>query len=374
MKKKICITLGTRPEIIRLATIINELRRDQTIDFKLVYTGQHYDLLMNYIFFKELGILPPDIDLKIGSGTHAEQTAGIMTNVEKYFKSYEPDMVAVFGDTNSSLAVSITAVKMKIPLAHLEAGCREWEMDIPEEVNRRLIDHCSNVLIAVSKNCAENLKKEKVLGDIYNCGDPLFDIFKTVYQKNKHSKNLNDLGVIKNEYVFLTVHRDKNVDDLKKLKQIMDALVLIQLPVIFPVHPRTKKQLGLLNYPKSKIRNIVFLDPFGYQDTIYFLRNAKLAITDSGGLQKEAFWCKTPCITIRDHTCWSETVDLGGNFLAKVDKDLIIKQISFILKNEKRIVKKIQKAKNPYSKPEITKNTVKIIKKYASKSWVVNRK
>src|SRR3990167_8030199 len=121
MKKKICITLGTRPEIIRLATIINELRRDQTIDFKLVYTGQHYDLLMNYIFFKELGILPPDIDLKIGSGTHAEQTAGIMTNVEKYFKSYEPDMVAVFGDTNSSLAVSITAVKMKIPLAHLEA-------------------------------------------------------------------------------------------------------------------------------------------------------------------------------------------------------------------------------------------------------------
>lgn len=367
MKKKICITLGTRPEIIRLAGIINELRADRTVDFKLVYTGQHYDFLMKDVFFKELNVSLPDIDLKVGSDSHARQTAEIMLGIEKYFNENRPDIVVVFGDTNSSLAVALTAVKMKIPLAHLEAGAREWEMDIPEEVNRRLIDHCSNVLIAVSDNCVQNLRNESIMGDIYNLGDPLFDTF----NKNFHEDNTTGklaLGLEK-KYILLTIHRDKNVDDLKKLKEIIEAIILCQIPVIFPVHPRTKKQLSLLKFPKNKLKKINFIEPLGYRETIGYLRNARLAITDSGGLQKEAFWCKIPCITIRDHTCWSETVRLGGNFLSKIDKKSINSRINYILNNENQIIGKLQTAKNPYFKPDITKNTVKIIKSYAGKSW-----
>ena len=196
MKKKICITLGTRPEIIRMATIIEKLMSDPEVDFRLVYTGQHYDFLMKDVFFKELGVSLPNVDLKVGSGTHTQQTAGIMLKVEKYFNSNRPDIVAVFGDTNSSLAVALTAVKMKIPLAHLEAGCREWEMDKPEEINRRLIDHCANVLMPVSRNCEELLKREKVLGKIINTGDPQYDVFKKMLNRVS-DKPLNKLNLVK---------------------------------------------------------------------------------------------------------------------------------------------------------------------------------
>jgi len=335
MKNKICIALGTRPEIIRLATIINTIRRDKDVDVSVVYTGQHYDYLMNEVFFKELKIAPPDVDLKIGSGIHSQQTAKIMISIEKYFLKNIPDMVVVFGDTNSSLAVAITAVKMKIPLTHLEAGGREFEMDIPEEINRRMIDHISNLLIACSDTFVKNLKNENVMGDIYNCGDPLFDTFK-IYSKKAPTKDLADLDLKKKKYIFLTLHRDKNVDNLTTLDQIINALIDSDLPVVFPVHPRTKKQLKKLKINKEKLKNILFLDPFNYQDTIYFMKNAKLVVTDSGGLQKEAFWCITPCITLRDNTSWIETVTMGGNFLTKVDTESINRRINFIFKNEKK--------------------------------------
>lgn len=368
MKKKICITLGTRPEIIRLATLINQFRKDRSIDVRVVYTGQHYDYLMNDIFFKELNINFPDVDLKIGSGSHSIQTAKIMISIEKYFEKYKPDMVVVFGDTNSSLAVALTAVKMKIPLTHLEAGGREWEMDVPEEINRRIIDNCANLLVAASDTFVRNLKNEKVLGDIYNCGDLLFDTFKQFSEK-KPVRSLDDLSVKRKEYIFLTLHRDINVDKRENLRKILNAIVSTRKSVIFPVHPRTKKQLEKLKYPKDFLKNIKFFDPFGYQDTIYFIKNAKLAITDSGGLQKEAFWCETPCITLRKHTSWIETVTLGGNFLTEIDEEKIKKRIAYVIKNESKIALKIRKSRNPYVKPDITVNTIKLIKKYAGHSW-----
>jgi UDP-GlcNAc3NAcA epimerase len=369
MKKKICITLGTRPEIIRLASIINKIRLDKELDVRVVYTGQHYDYLMNQVFFKELNIAPPDVDLKIGSGTHGEQTSKIMIAIEKYLQKNRPDMVVVFGDTNSSLAVSIVAVKMKIPLTHIEAGGREWEMDIPEEVNRRMIDHIANLLIACSDTFVKNLKSEKVMGKIYNCGDPLYDTFK-IYSKKKPTKSLKDFNLTKKNFIFLTLHRDKNVDNLDTLTGIMKALIATKLPVVFPVHPRTKKQLVQLKINKEELKNIFFLEPFDYQNTIHFMKKARLVITDSGGLQKEAFWCHTPCITLRDHTSWVETITLGGNFMTKVNERAITRRINYIFKNEKRITERIKKAKNPYAKKDITGNIIKLIKKHSNLSWV----
>lgn len=369
MKKKIVITLGTRPEIIRLAPIINKIRKDKNVEVKVVYTGQHYDYLMSDVFFNELNVSPPDVNLRIGSGNHSEQTAKIMIAIEKYFYKYRPDMVVVFGDTNSSLAVALAAVKQKIPLTHLEAGCREGEMDIPEEINRRLIDHCANLLVAVSDSCVDNLKNEKVLGDIYNCGDPLLETFNNFFKTEKGSNRLKDFKLNKKEYIFMTLHRDKNVDDLKKLKQIIDGITVTQTPILFAVHPRTKKQLDHLNFQKHKTINIIFSEPLSYSEVIYITKNARLVITDSGGLQKEAFWCKTPCITIRENTCWPETVKLGGNFLVNANKNEISNKIKFITNNESKIFNKLNKAKNPYSKPSITHNTIKLIKEYSGKSW-----
>lgn len=369
MKKKICITLGTRPEIIRLASIINKIRLDKDVEVEVVYTGQHYDYLMNDIFFKELRIAPPDVDLKIGSGSHGEQTAKIMIAVERYFIKKRPDMIVVFGDTNSSLAVSLVAVKMKIPLTHIEAGGREWEMDIPEEVNRRVIDHIANLLIACSATFVKNLKSENVLGKIYNCGDPLYDTF-NVFKNKKPNKTLNEFGLEKKKFIFLTMHRDKNVDDIETLNQVMKALVNTKLPVIFPVHPRTKKQIKNIKIEKEKLKDIYFLDPFDYQTTIYFMKNAKLVITDSGGLQKEAFWCHTPCITLRDHTSWVETITLGGNFMTKATEKAINTKIEYIFANEKKITNKIKRAKNPYVKKDITGSIIKLIKENIDQSWI----
>lgn len=371
MKNRIRIIyiIGTRPEIIRSASIIGALKKDSTVEFKLIHTGQHYDDSMNDVFFRELGVPLPDINLRVGSGSHAKQTADIMVGLEKVFIEFKPDIIGVFGDTNSSLAATLTAIKLKIPIAHLEAGCREWEMDIPEEVNRRLIDNCSNLLLAVSQNCVNNLKNEKVLGDIKNLGDPLFDVYKEMVSRPASDEVLKKLNLEKNNYVLLTLHRDKNVDNLENLEVIISSIASQEFPILFPVHPRTKKQLSLLKLSKKILSNFIFLDPLSYLEIISLLGKSRLLITDSGGLQKEALWSNIPCVTIREHTCWKETVDLKANYLVKVDKNSILNTLYYVNSNNKRIRTKIAKATNPYYKKNITLNTIKVMKSYAGRSW-----
>lgn len=369
-KPKIVYVVGTRPEIIRSALIILALKNDPRVNFKLVHTGQHYDYTMDRVFFKELGLPKADINSGIGSGTHAVQTANIMTALEKFFLKFNPDIVAVFGDTNSSLAGALTAVKLKIPVAHLEAGCREWEMDLPEEINRRLIDHCANVLISVSGVCTENLKNEKVKGKIYQTGDPLFDVFKSLIKKSVQLKLLEEFKLNPKEYIFLTAHRDKNVDNRESLSGIISALNNFKdLKTIFPVHPRTQKRLKEFKLLSGGESNILFTRPLSYNETINLVKNAKLVVTDSGGLQKEAFWCKIPCITLRDNTAWIETVDFGVNFLSVVEKEAIKSKIFYIIKNYKNILGIFPKAGNPYRKPNITQSIVELLKKQAGKKW-----
>lgn len=369
MKKRIVYVIGTRPEVIRSSLIILALKKDPQILFKLVHTRQHYDYLMDTVFLKELNLPKPDINLKVGSGTHGEQTVKIISRFEKFLLKFKPDLIAVFGDTNSSLATALTAAKMKIPVAHLEAGAREWEMDIPEEINRRLIDHCSNLLLAVSETCVQNLKKENVPGKIYNLGDPLFDVFKKTFKKRLKLELINKLGLKTKEYLLLTLHRDKNVDHQENLKNILSALASINLPIVFPIHPRTKKQLNKFKYQNLISSNFILIDPLPYQKILHLINQAKIVVTDSGGLQKEAFWLQTPCLTIRKHTAWIETVNFKVNFLAQAKNQEIKKSLHCLLNNYQAIKQKFSKLPNPYAKKNITQKTAGLLKSFAGKKW-----
>ncbi|MCL4384846.1 MAG: UDP-N-acetylglucosamine 2-epimerase [Cyanobacteria bacterium] len=223
MRKKIIYIIGTRPEIIRSALIISKLKVDSKVLFRLVHTGQHYDYLMDKIFFKELNLPDPDINLEVGSMTHSKQIAEIILKLENFYLQFQPDLVVVFGDTNSSLAGALTAAKLNIPIAHIEAGCREWEMDLPEELNRRLIDHCSNLLLTVSETWVKNLENEEVMGKIYNLGDPLYYVFKKYYDISLNTELSNKLGLEDRKYFLLTLHRSKNVDNIENLVDILSV-------------------------------------------------------------------------------------------------------------------------------------------------------
>lgn len=368
--KKIAYIIGTRPEIIRSAAILKSLKKDTDIEFKLIHTGQHYDFNMNKVFFDELEVPDPDVSLEVGSGSHAEQTARIMVSLEKIFEAWKPDILAVFGDTNSSLAAALVATKMHIPLAHLEAGCREYEMDMPEEVNRRLIDHCSNVLLPVSQSCANNLKLEKVAGVIELTGDPLYDVFMQCLSKSKSLKTHEKLGIERNNYIVLTLHRDKNVDKKQKLENILQKIDNLGVQVIFPVHPRTEKNIKQWEISKN-LQNITMISPLSYFEILNLVDHSLFVITDSGGLQKEVFWCKKPCVTIREHTAWHETVDAKTNFLTGAKEENIETTLQAVLKKYEEIIKAFEEYKNPYKPTEknITDHTIEILKKYSGIKW-----
>ncbi|MEI7792459.1 MAG: UDP-N-acetylglucosamine 2-epimerase (non-hydrolyzing) [Candidatus Berkelbacteria bacterium] len=371
-KKKIVYIIGTRPEIIRSATIISLLKEDQEVDFRLVHTGQHYDYSMDKVFFEEFGLPEPDINLSCGSGSHAEQTADIMVKLDKFFQEFNPDIVAVFGDTNSSLAAAITSIKMQIPLAHIEAGCREWEMDMPEEVNRRLIDHCSNVNMTVSKLCSENLLSEHVAGDVIFTGDPLFDVYQRCRKECAHQNIAEKFGIVGGDYALITTHRGKNVDNIESLEGILKAMSHYpSTKFIFPVHPRTKKHLEDLNDFKKKYPNVIMVEPLNYRETINLVVGSKFVITDSGGLQKEVFWSGKPCITIREHTAWVETVDLGVNILVKPEYENMVEKIDYVIANYDEILEKFKTSGDPYSPDggNITETIIKKLKEYSGKRW-----
>ncbi|MDD5748227.1 MAG: UDP-N-acetylglucosamine 2-epimerase (non-hydrolyzing) [Actinomycetota bacterium] len=368
IKKKIAYIIGTRPEIIRSAIIINNLKKDPDVEFSLVHTGQHYDYLMDNVFFDELRISEANVNLGIGSGSHSAQTAQILMRAEEYFLKFKPEIVAVFGDTNSSLAACLAAVKLNIPVAHLEAGCREWEMDVPEEINRRLIDHSSRLLLAVSESCARNLEREKVQGDIHLTGDPLFETFLTcerIATQKPVSPELNIAG----EYALLTLHRQSNVDDDSRIREIIGQLSKIrEINFVFPVHPRTRKNLEKSGLIRELPQNFTIRDPLGYMQMLLVLKQAKLVVTDSGGLQKEAFWSRVPCITLRKHTAWHETVELGVNFLAP-EACYLHEIVENMLVNYGEIKQKFRDSPNPYAGDEIAKKSIGLIKEYAGKRW-----
>jgi len=325
---KILTVVGARPQFIKVMPVSKYLRK--YCWEVLVHTGQHYDYAMSGIFFKDLNIHEPDYNLGIGGGTHAEQLAKMVVAIEKLLYKERPDLVLVYGDTNSTLAAALAAVKLKIPVAHVEAGPRSFDLTIPEEVNRVLTDRVSSLLFCPTKISYENLKREGYKNNVVFTGDVMLDML--LEAKNlaeKRSKILDKLKIYPNKYFYATLHRPHNVDHEKPLSEIIRAFVRLNTQVVFPVHPRTKKNLKKFGLWKrlNKAHNVIIIKPVGYLDSIQLESNALKIVTDSGGVQREAYFLKKPCLTLMDYSPWPETVETGWNKLVKAEEMDLIRAI-----------------------------------------------
>lgn len=339
IKIKVVTIVGARPQFIKAAPLSRKIRKENTEI--LVHTGQHYDNNMSSVFFDELNIPKPDYNLGVGSASHGKQTGEMIIAIEEVLLQEKPDWIIVYGDTNSTIAGSLAASKLHIPIIHVEAGLRSYNRNMPEEINRVLTDNISTVLSCPTKIAVDNLRKEG-FKNIYNkgnliqkdnkknfkydssepmvvnTGDVMYDA--VLYNKNlakNKSKILNKLDLTLENYYLATVHRAENTDDKEKLENIFKQFTELEKKVILPIHPRTNKRINEFNLDKLlKHKNIMIIDPVGYLDMISLVGNAAKVITDSGGVQKEAFMLGTPCITLRDETEWIETVEYGRNVLA----------------------------------------------------------
>lgn len=365
-KVNVALILGARPQIIKSMPFIRLSNEDKQVKLSIIHTGQHYNYEMTKVFFEEFSLPEPAVNLKVGSGSHAQQTAKMMTRLEPFLQKQKPDLVVVPGDTNSTLAGALTAAKLNIPVAHIEAGARSYDNRMPEEINRRLTDHCSTLLFTATENCSRNLLKEGISKDSINLvGDAMYDVLLQQLPKAERTAVLDQLDVKTKTYALLTLHRQENVDSLEKLKRILDAIVkLKKLVVIFPLHPRTRKQLRSFNlYTKLKEqKHVKLIEPVSYLENISLIKNANLVMTDSGGVQKEAFWLKTPCITLRENTEWVETVQLGANYLVGSNTERIVKTAEEIIENEEELCKKLEKLPNPFGDGCTSQKILKIIK------------
>lgn len=325
---KIASIVGARPQFVKAAQLSNKIRKQhQEI---LIHTGQHYDIEMSEVFFKQLKIPNPDINLNVGSGEHGAQTAKMIKGIEDIFIRENPDLVITYGDTNSTLAGALVASKMHIKTAHVEAGLRSFNKKMPEEINRIVADQVSDVLFAPTKTAVENLKKESTQGKVYHVGDVMYDaILEAIEVAKKRSDIIRRLKLGGYKYALLTVHRAENTDEVSRLSDIIEAFEAVKIKVVFPVHPRTHKvlrQSGLLkNLEKNK--DMILTDPLSYLDFLLLEQNASKIVTDSGGVQKEAYFLGVPCITLRNETEWVETVEDGWNIVVGTNKKKIIEAI-----------------------------------------------
>jgi len=329
---KIATIIGARPQFIKAALLSGNIKKDRSglvrIREVFINTGQHYDYNMSKKFFEELNIPAPDYDLNIGSAPRAAQIAGMMKKIEAVLKKEKPEAVLVYGDTNSTLAGALVASSLNIPLCHIEAGLRSYDLSMPEESNRVITDRLSKMLFCPTLEAVKNLKKESIIKGVYMVGDIMYELArKTAKIASARSSILSLLGIVPKRYTLATVHRQANTDIRQNLKSIIDAFQMIDDVIVFPVHPRTEKMLkrfGLWSTVK-KMKNVKMIPPVGYVDMICLEKNAAAILTDSGGVQKEAYFFKVPCITLRDNTEWVETVKSGWNTLAGADTVKIIR-------------------------------------------------
>jgi UDP-N-acetylglucosamine 2-epimerase (non-hydrolysing) len=333
--KKVMLVCGARPNFMKIAPIMAAIKKSGRIKPYLVHTGQHYDEKMSKSFFDLLEIPKPDIDLGVGSGSHSEQTGRIMVEFEKICISEKPDLVVVVGDVNSTLACSIVAKKLWVPVAHVEAGLRSWDMRMPEEINRIVTDSLSDLFFTTDPEGNDNLRKTGVPeGKIHFAGNVMIDTL--LLQRAKASKNpiLDNLGVTPRGYCVLTMHRPSNVDDPKVLGGLLKAIGAIQkeMKVVFPSHPRTLKMIEKFGFSAdfAKMQNVLVQEPMDYHQMLKLVDNAAFVVTDSGGLQEETTVLKVPCITIRENTERPVTVAVGTNEVVGTDPDKILAAVARI--------------------------------------------
>jgi UDP-GlcNAc3NAcA epimerase len=323
---KVVSIVGARPQFVKCAPVSHELRKEHKEI--LVHTGQHYDPDMSDVFFEDLQIPRPDYHLDVGSGSHGKQTAAILERVENVLVHEIPDLVLVYGDTNSTLAGALAAAKLHIPVAHVEAGLRSFDRTMPEEINRVVTDHISDLLLCPTQTAMDNLANEGITQGRYMVGDVMVDALRhNAIIAEKKSHIIKMLGLHKSNYYVATVHRPANTDDRNNLTSIIKAFSESGKTVVFPVHPRTKKYLREYGLWDSLSENILCIDPLGYIDMLHLMKHAKKILTDSGGIQKEAYVMGVPCITMRENTEWIETLPGGWNVLVGADEDKILAAI-----------------------------------------------
>lgn len=313
---KILTIVGARPQFIKAATISRQVKNHDEMSEVFVHTGQHYDKEMSDIFFNHLEIPIPNYNLGIGSGSHGQQTGRMLAAIEEVAEKEAPDVAIVYGDTNSTIAGALGCTKLHIPVAHVEAGLRSFNRDMPEEVNRILTDHASDILFTPSEKAVENLRDEGVASRVHHVGDVMYDAA-LYYRKKIADQSYNEKFVFDNPYILATVHRAENTNDSTRLLNIFDALARVaqKYCVVMPLHPRTKKALDREGQLDRYGQSIEFIEPVGYLSMIQLERNAESIVTDSGGVQKEAYYHGVPCVTLRDETEWTELIEIGANRL-----------------------------------------------------------
>lgn len=354
--KKIMTIIGARPQIIKAAAISRAIRNgfSQQVDELIVHTGQHYDENMSAVFFDELGIPKPFAQLAIGSGTHGNQTGAMLSELEQLMINHHPDAVIVYGDTNSTLAGALAASKLGIPVIHIEAGLRSFNKAMPEEINRIMTDHVSTLLFSPTRQGMNNLGKEgfaltqEGISTIdnpktYHCGDIMYD--NSLYFSKmalERSLLLQELNLEHKRFILVTIHRNTNTDDPKRLSAILEALLTVteehDISVVLPLHPRTRKYLSetidrTLSEKLHSGGHLHVIDPVGFLDMIVLEHASQLVVTDSGGVQKEAFFFQKPCVVLREETEWVELIESGAAVLAGADKQLIVRSVSDFLLN-----------------------------------------
>jgi UDP-GlcNAc3NAcA epimerase len=356
---KICTVIGARPQFVKAAVVSAEFATHNSIHQIIIHTGQHYDPGMSEIFFRELHIPPEKYNLEIGSGSHGMQTGKMLEAIEKVLQDEAPDYVLIYGDTNSTLAGAVAASKMHIPVAHIEAGMRSFNKKMPEEINRIIADHLSEINFCSTKNAIENLKVENLGKTGVLVGDVMFDCsLKFAEFAEKRYDPFAKFAVEKNGYTLLTCHRAENTDHKKCLAEIVKAVNKIseKMPVLYPVHPRTKKFLN--EYGLTFSGNVKLIAPVGYLEMILLEKYASFILTDSGGVQKEAFFYRVPCITMREETEWIETAELGWNRITGADSKKITAAFADFAKN-----KPAKTSARPYGNGDAAAKITKVIAK-----------
>jgi UDP-GlcNAc3NAcA epimerase len=379
---RVVTIVGARPQFIKAATVSRAIqafnrrhRSKKKIHEILVHTGQHYDYLMNKIFFEELEIPKPNYYLGVGSGSHARQTATMLERIELVLQKEKPEAVMVYGDTNTTLAGALVAAKLNIPVAHVEAGLRSFNRAMPEEINRLLTDHLSSLLFCPTAQAVKNLLKEGISDGgervVEQVGDVMYDsvLYYSEIAKRR-STILQDLNLlvpktlnsklITHNYYLVTLHRAENTDDPRRLKSILGALNEIgkDMPIIFPLHPRTKKMIRAYHLV-PETRNIRLIEPASYLDMLELERNARAILTDSGGVQKEAYWFKVSCFTLRDETEWVETVKSGWNILVKPGEKKIVEAV-----RNWKVRKRISEQKRIFGDGKASERIIRIMAGY----------
>ena len=338
---KIINVAGARPNFMKIAPLMKALKRVATVEPLLVHTGQHYDERMSDLFFRQLEIPEPDINLEVGSGSHAAQTAAIMTAFEPVVLRYDPAAVVVVGDVNSTIACGLVAVKQGVGLVHVEAGLRSFDRTMPEEINRLLTDAISDLLFCTERSGVENLRREGLADEkIFLVGNVMIDTLLRNRAKADACRILEDLGLAPQGYAVLTLHRPSNVDDPSVLGRLLGAIEVVQrdMPVLFPIHPRTRKNIdgSPLAERVAQMKNLRLTEPAGYLEFLKLMACARLILTDSGGIQEETTILRVPCLTLRETTERPVTVEVGSNLVVGTEPERILSGYQAILRGDGR--------------------------------------